>query len=105
MSQSEICQQRRWFLKNASTITAAIPVVSVVGSRTAFAADPPMVDEKSAQGMGLKYVVVSTTEGQACENCALFQPVRGADGAGTCPLFQGSHVVDTAWCSAYSPKA
>ncbi|MFT5894835.1 MAG: hypothetical protein ACI8VW_001707 [bacterium] len=104
MSQSEICRQRRWFLKNASTFTIAIPVASVIGSRTAFAADTPMVDEKSGQGMALKYVVLSTTVGQACENCALYQLVGEADGAGTCALFQGSHVADTAWCSAYSPK-
>lgn len=104
MTQSETCRRRRWFLKNASTISVAIPVASVVGSRLAFAADTPMVDEKSAQGIALQYVLASTTEGQACENCTLFQPVAGINGAGTCPLFHGSHVVDTAWCSAYSPK-
>lgn len=104
MSQSEISRQRRRFLKNASTITVAIPVASVIGSRAVFAADTPMVDEKSEQAMGLQYVAVSTTEGRACENCALYQPVGESDGAGTCPLFQGSHVAGVAWCSAYSPK-
>ncbi len=94
-------QKRRDFIRFA-TISAAVPVSAVVGSRLATAADMPMVDASSAQAVALKYAVASEVEGQMCSNCALYQ---GADAdAGPCPLFQGSHVGKDAWCSAWVTK-
>lgn len=96
-------EKRRSFIRMAS-VTAAIPVSAVIGSRFATAADMPMVDAASAQAVALSYVAESATDGQMCSNCALFQAEAGAED-GACPLFQGSSVGAASWCSAWVVKS
>jgi len=105
MRKSGIYRQRRRFLANAGTVAAVIPLAALIKTRLVFAADVPLVDEKSPQAAALKYVAVTAIEGQTCDNCALYRAVDDTDGAGNCPLFQGAHVADKAWCNAYAPKA
>jgi hypothetical protein len=87
---------------------------TLLASRTAFAADPPMVDPKDAQAAALGYVADATkadkakfknyAAGQQCSNCQLFQGKAGAT-AGGCPLFAGKSVAAAGWCSAWAKKA
>ncbi|MFK7830572.1 MAG: high-potential iron-sulfur protein [Congregibacter sp.] len=70
----------------------------------------PRVDESGPQASGLGYRHDATTvdagtqtryaAGQQCSNCVLFQ--GGSAEWGGCPLFAGSLVKGTGWCSAYS---
>lgn len=77
-----------------------IPSAAIMSGRV-LAADE-MVDPESAQAAALKYVAKTTTEGQSCVNCALYQ--NGDETAGSCPLFQGVKVGAEAWCSAWAAK-
>lgn len=100
---------RRQFIQIVPVAGAAL-----IASRTAFAADPPMVDPKDPQAAALGYVADATkadkakfknfVAGQHCGNCQLFQGKAGA-AAGGCPLFAGKSVATAGWCSAWAKKA
>jgi len=96
-------KKRRQFVTFMGASTVAIPVSALVGSRAAFAADEPMVDETSAAAINWDYKTTSAMPDQMCGNCALYQGEADAKG-GPCPLFPGSHVDTAGWCKAYSPK-
>ena len=96
-----------------------IQILPVAGAalfagRSAFAADPPMLDEKDAQAAALGYVADATkadkakfktyAAGQDCATCQLYQGKAG-DAAGLCPLFAGKRVTAKGWCSAFAKKA
>jgi len=100
MKNQKIDAQRRQFLSTAGAVAVAIPVSALIGSRAASAA---MVDPTSAQAVALSFVEVSATDGQTCSGCALYQ-AADVEGAGNCPLFQGSNVGDGSWCSAWVAK-
>jgi hypothetical protein len=80
----------------------------------AFAADPPMVDEKDPQAVALGYVADAAradkakfktyAEGQNCTVCQLYQGKAGA-AAGPCTLFAGKQVSSKGWCVAWAKKA
>ena len=91
---------RRNFIARTGIAVTAIPLAGLLNQ--AGAADLPMVDPSSPNAVNLKYVATSTTEGQKCSNCALFQGT--GDGKGNCPLFQGAQVGEEAWCSAWVKK-
>lgn len=77
-------------------------------------AQGPLVDEKSAQAVGVGYVADAKradkakypkyAADQVCSGCALFQGKPG-DASGPCPLFPGQQVSAKGWCSAYNKKA
>jgi hypothetical protein len=100
---------RRQFIQIVPFAGAAL-----LASRTAFAADPPMVDPKDAQAAALGYVADATkvdkakfksfVAGQHCGNCQLFQGKADA-AVGGCPLFAGKNVAGPGWCSAWAKKA
>jgi len=93
-----------------------VPFASAVllANRAAFAADPPMVDEKDAQAAALGYVADAAKADkakyknyaatQSCTTCQLYQGKAGA-AAGACPLFAGKQVAAKGWCSAWAKKA
>lgn len=101
MKQTKTQQQRRRFLKQSGAAMVFIPSAALMSDRV-LAADE-MVDPESAQAVALKYIIKTTTEGQKCINCALYQ--NGDETAGDCPLFQGVKVGAEAWCSAWAAKA
>ena len=100
---------RRQFIQIVPFASAAL-----LASRGAFAADPPMVDEKDPQAAALGYVADAAkadkakfknfAAGQHCANCQLFQGKPDA-AAGPCPLFAGKQVSGKGWCSAWAKKA
>ncbi len=100
---------RRQFIQIVPFASAAL-----LASRTAFAADPPLVDEKDPQAAALGYVADAAkadkakfknfAAGQNCSTCQLFQGKAGA-AAGPCPLFAGKSVTAKGWCSAWAKKA
>jgi len=93
-------KNRRKFVTMMGASAVAVPVTSLIGTLPSHAAE--LVDPASDQAVALQYVAESTTDGQNCGNCTLFQ---GDDASGACPLFPGSKVPSAAWCSAYTPKA
>lgn len=99
---------RRKFIQIAPVCGAAL-----IAGRNAFAADPPMVDEKDAQAAALGYVAdaakadkakfKSYVAGHNCANCQLYMTKTAA--AGSCGLFPGKYVAAKGWCSAHATKA
>jgi len=88
---------RRTLLKGI----AAIPVVSALGYATTASA--AMVDPNGPTAKALNYTEKSTTEGQHCGNCGLYQ---GGDAAtGPCPIFGGKDVHATGWCKSWVAKS
>lgn len=96
---------RRQFISLVGAGAAAVPLSALVGAlpSRALAEELPLVDPASAQATALQYVAESTTEGQNCTNCTLYQGAEGSE-AGPCPLFPGNNVAGAGWCSAYVPK-
>lgn len=100
---------RRQFISMAPAAGAVL-----FASGIAFAADAPMVDERSPQAAALGYVADATqantakfptyAAGQVCAACSLFQGKPGT-GAGPCPLYPGKQVAAKGWCSAFAKKA
>ena len=92
---------RRRFIALGGAGLAAVPLSSILNS--AIAAELPMVDPESAQAGALQYAAASTTAGQNCANCVLYQGDAEAAG-GACALFPGSQVGKEAWCAAWAAK-
>jgi len=88
---------RRTLLKGL----AAIPVVAAVGYAATAAAEAVTVDDPTAKA--LEYTEKSTTEGQQCGNCGIYQ--GGTAAAGPCPIFGGRDVVATGWCKSWVAKS
>lgn len=98
---------RRKLLSVMGTGAALIPVSALIASLPSRArADEalPMVDPSSAQAQALEYVAVSTTDGQTCSNCILYQGDVTTEAA-QCPLFSGSMVAGPGWCNAWAAKS
>lgn len=93
---------RRRFIALAGAAAAAAPFAALVPAHVAGAADLPKLalDDPTASALG--YVHDSTTDGQQCKNCALWQ---GADNEwGPCPLFPGKAVSANGWCKSWVKK-
>ncbi len=92
-------ETRRNFLKNS----ALCGTVFFAGSSLNISlANNHVVSESDPQAKALGYVSVSSKDGQACSNCALFQPEK--DEIGGCPLFGGKKVASQGWCTAWAKK-
>ena len=99
---------RRQFIQIVPFASAAL-----LASRSVFAADLPMLDEKDPQAAALGYVADAAkadkakfknfAAGQNCVTCQLFQAKPG-EAAGPCPLFVGKNVTAKGWCSAFAKK-
>jgi hypothetical protein len=96
MSNDKTSMSRRTLLKGL----ASIPVVAAVGYSATAAAEKLSVDDPTAKS--LAYTEKSTTDGQTCANCNLYQ---GGDAAtGACPIFGGKDVVASGWCKSWVAK-
>jgi anaerobic selenocysteine-containing dehydrogenase len=80
---------------------AALPVIAVAGYH-ASASAAPKVTADDAVAKALAYTDKSTTAGQSCANCKLYQ--GGAAASGPCPLFPGKEVTAAGWCKSWVTK-
>jgi hypothetical protein len=79
----------------------AIPVVAIAGFHsTSYAA---MVSADDPTAKALSYTDKSTTEGQSCANCNLYQ--GGTAATGPCPIFPGKDVAAAGWCKSWIARA
>lgn len=95
--------KRRKFVTMVGASAAVVPLAAMVASLPSHAQDLPEVDPGSAAAKGLQYVAESEKGDANCSSCILYTGADGDD-LGGCPLFQGSSVRASAWCSAYVPK-
>jgi len=100
-------ESRRRLLKRVSLGVALAPIAAAT-SRTAWAADLPLVTPDDPTGKALKYVADASKASEAkpgskCDNCKLYQGAAGA-AQGPCLLFPGKAVKASGWCSSWTAK-
>lgn len=95
MSANDI--SRRTLLKGL----AAIPVVAAVGYAAVASAEALSSEDPTAKALG--YTPNSTTAGQSCSVCNLYQ--GGTAAMGGCPIFAGKEVAATGWCKSWVAKS
>ena len=92
-----------------------IQIVPLAGAAAlvsrAAVAQANLLSEKDPAAANLGYVADTSKadkskyknwkEGQACNNCALYQG-KASDATAACPLFAGTVVAGKGWCSAYA---
>lgn len=90
--------------KNRRTILkglVSIPVLAIAGYHSTAHAAMVSADDPTAKA--LSYTAKSTTEGQTCANCNLYQ--GGTAASGPCPIFPGKDVAAAGWCKSWVGKA
>jgi len=90
--------------KNRRTILkglVSIPVLAIAGYQSTAHAAMVSADDPTAKA--LSYTAKSTTEGQTCANCNLYQ--GGTAASGPCPIFPGKDVAAAGWCKSWVGKA
>ncbi len=80
---------------------ACVPVVAIAGFQST--ANAAMVSADDPTAKALAYTDKSTTAGQTCANCSLYQ--GGTAAAGPCPIFPGKDVAAAGWCKSWVAKA
>lgn len=89
-------KRRRAILKGL----VSIPVLAIAGYHsTSYAA---MVSADDPTAKALSYTAKSTTEGQSCSICMLYQ--GGSAATGPCPIFPGKEVAASGWCKSWAAK-
>lgn len=108
---------RRRFLTTSARGAATIPLISVLGNGTAWAAELPKLEESDPTAMALGYVTDAnkadtakfpkraSEEGktQFCHNCLQYTPTD-EQGWGTCAIFPGKLVAEGGWCNVWVAK-
>jgi hypothetical protein len=79
---------------------AGIPVLAIAGFHSTSYAAMLSADDPTAKA--LAYTDKSTTAGQSCANCMLYQ--GGTAASGPCPIFPGKDVAATGWCKSWAAK-
>ena len=104
MKTSKVISSRRRFLRTAGAGTVLVTMSGLLASRATKAGGHlPKVDPSGPQASALGYVHESTTEGQWCNNCQLWQ---GGDNAwGGCAIFPGKEVAAKGWCKSWVMKS
>jgi hypothetical protein len=90
-------KSRRAILKGL----VSIPVLAIAGLPSTSNAAMVSADDPTAKA--LAYTAKSTTAGQTCANCSLYQGGTAASGA--CPIFPGKDVAAAGWCKSWVKKA
>ena len=90
-------KSRRAILKGL----VSIPVLAITGLPSTASAAMLSADDPTAKALG--YTAKSTTAGQTCTNCSLYQ--GGTAAAGACPIFPGKDVAAAGWCKSWVAKA
>jgi hypothetical protein len=101
---------RRTFLMTSVGVASTF----ALGSRVAFAADAPKVDESDPMAQSLGYKADASkvdkakfakyAAGQDCGNCQFYQG-KATDAFAPCPMFASKQVASKGWCNAYVKKA
>ena len=89
--------------KNRRTILkglVSIPVLAIAGYHSTAHAAMVSADDPTAKA--LSYTAKSTTEGQTCANCNLYQ--GGTAASGPCAIFPGKDVAAAGWCKSWVGK-
>lgn len=104
MSRKNKPTTRRKFLGQVGGATLLVAASGSVVARTATAGGHlPKLDPNDPTAQALSYTHQSTTAGQMCKNCQLFQ---GGDAAwGGCAIFPGKEVNAQGWCKSWAKKA
>lgn len=89
-------KSRRTILKGL----VSIPVLAIAGFQSTSHAAMVTSDDPTAKA--LAYTEKSTTAGQTCANCMLYQ--GGTAASGPCPIFPGKEVAATGWCKSWAAK-
>ena len=89
-------KKRRAILKGL----ASIPVLAIAGYQSTSHAAMLSTDDPTAKA--LAYTAKSTTKGQTCANCNLYQ--GGSAAAGACTIFPGKDVAAAGWCKSWVAK-
>ena len=89
-------KSRRLILKGLVTI----PVLAIAGFQSTSYAAMVTADDPTAKA--LAYTDKSTTAGQTCANCMLYQ--GGTAATGPCPVFPGKDVAAAGWCKSWAAK-
>ena len=90
-------KSRRAILKGL----VSIPVLAIAGFQSTSYAAMLAADDPTAKA--LSYTDKSTTAGQSCANCQLYQ--GGTAATGPCPIFPGKDVAAAGWCKSWVAKA
>ena len=103
MNDSQTLIPRRRFMTFVGAGTLTVSLIGLLHSRAAPGQDKPKVDLNDPVAKALAYVHESTTEGQTCKNCKIYQ---GGDAEwGGCPIFQGKSVAAKGWCKSWVTKS
>ena len=86
-------RSRRAILKGL----VSIPVLAIAGFHSTSYAAMLSADDPTAKA--LSYTDKSTTAGQSCANCQLYQ--GGSAATGPCPIFPGKDVAAAGWCKSW----
>ena len=104
MKTSKAIQSRRRFLRTAGAGTVLVAMSGLVASRTSRAGGHlPKLDPSDPQATALGYVHETTTAGQQCNNCQLWQ--GGDKDWGGCAIFPGKEVAAKGWCKSWVMKS
>lgn len=116
---------RRDFLRTTAILVgaSAVTVPAILNAqekrKSAAGAGPAMVDEKSPEAVGVKYIADASKgkdkalvmerggvpyKDQKCGNCAMYQGKAG-DASGPCPIFPGKNVSAKGMCTSWVKKA
>jgi hypothetical protein len=99
---------RRHLLRLTTIAAASVPLAALL-SRTARAADAPLISESDPTAKAVSYVedvakAKAAKPGSRCDNCTLYTGAANAP-SGPCALFPGKQVKAAGWCSAWAAKA
>ena len=89
-------KSRRAILKGL----VGLPLLAIAGYQSTAHAAMLTADDPTAKA--LSYTDKSTTAGQTCANCGIYQ--GGANPTGACPIFPGKDVAAAGWCKSWVAK-
>ena len=111
MTEKTHDKNRRRFLRGAVAGAVAAPIVGLLASGDATAAEQPKLDPSNPQAKALNYVHDASEasnnpafkEGANCGNC--IQWTGGDADWGGCKIFPGKQVARAGWCAAWAKQA
>lgn len=106
-------KSRREFLQSSAVGMAAVPLIDLLGARSAWAAGETRIteDDPVAAALGYKHdaSTVDTAkwpkkalpggENEFCHNCLQYKETE--EGWGTCTIFPGKLVAAEGWCNVW----
>ncbi len=114
MSDQSVNLSRRNAMRVMLGTLAAVPLIQLVGTAVATAADLPHLseDDPAASGLGYRHDATQSARvdkagvaaaDQLCKNCSFVQADSGE--WRPCAIFPGKLVSENGWCTAWAPRA